>query len=50
MPAPRSIARANKIGLNRITKFIAPCAPGWAIRAPEFLRLDVVGEPAPTAR
>ncbi|WP_330228015.1 nitroreductase family deazaflavin-dependent oxidoreductase [Nocardia sp. NBC_00508] len=31
MPAPRWIARANKIGLNRVTKFIAPWAPGWAV-------------------
>lgn len=31
MPAPRWIARANKAGLNRITKFIAPWAPGWAV-------------------
>src|SRR5258705_2401955 len=31
MPAPRWVARANKIGLNRLTKFIAPWAPGWAV-------------------
>lgn len=31
MPAPRWIAHANKIGLNRLTKFIAPWAPGWAV-------------------
>ncbi|MDT5307541.1 MAG: hypothetical protein QOE48_3219, partial [Mycobacterium sp.] len=31
MPAPRWLARANKTGLNRITKFIAPWAPGWAV-------------------
>lgn len=31
MPAPRWIARANKAGLNRLTKFIAPWAPGWAV-------------------
>ncbi|WP_407559555.1 nitroreductase family deazaflavin-dependent oxidoreductase [Mycobacterium paraintracellulare] len=31
MPAPRWVARANKIGLNRFTKYIAPWAPGWAI-------------------
>ncbi|MGO4617221.1 nitroreductase family deazaflavin-dependent oxidoreductase [Nocardia sp. 2YAB30] len=31
MPAPRWIANANRIGLNRITKFIAPWAPGWAV-------------------
>jgi deazaflavin-dependent oxidoreductase (nitroreductase family) len=31
MPAPRWVARTNKIGLNRVTKFIAPWAPGWAV-------------------
>ncbi len=31
MPAPRWLARANKIGLNRLTAFIAPWAPGWAV-------------------
>ena len=31
MPAPRWVAKANKIGLNRLTKFIAPWAPGWAV-------------------
>ncbi|MCP9625360.1 nitroreductase family deazaflavin-dependent oxidoreductase [Nocardia otitidiscaviarum] len=31
MPAPRWVARVNKAGLNRITKFIAPWAPGWAV-------------------
>ncbi|MFI9406435.1 nitroreductase family deazaflavin-dependent oxidoreductase [Nocardia sp. NPDC052316] len=31
MPAPRWIARANRVGLNRITRFIAPWAPGWAV-------------------
>jgi deazaflavin-dependent oxidoreductase (nitroreductase family) len=31
MPAPRWVARANKIGLNQVTKFIAPWAPGWAL-------------------
>jgi deazaflavin-dependent oxidoreductase (nitroreductase family) len=31
MPAPRWVARANKTGLNRVTKFIAPWAPGWAV-------------------
>ncbi|HYZ66874.1 MAG TPA: nitroreductase family deazaflavin-dependent oxidoreductase [Mycobacterium sp.] len=31
MPAPRWVARANKIGLNQLTKFIAPWAPGWAV-------------------
>jgi deazaflavin-dependent oxidoreductase (nitroreductase family) len=31
MPAPRWVARANKIGLNRVTQFVAPWAPGWAV-------------------
>ena len=31
MPAPRWVAWANKIGLNRFTKYIAPWAPGWAV-------------------
>ncbi|OIN79476.1 nitroreductase family deazaflavin-dependent oxidoreductase [Mycobacterium malmoense] len=31
MPAPRWVARANKIGLNRFTKYIAPWAPGWGV-------------------
>jgi deazaflavin-dependent oxidoreductase (nitroreductase family) len=31
MPAPRWVARANKIGLNRLTRFIAPWAPGWGV-------------------
>jgi deazaflavin-dependent oxidoreductase (nitroreductase family) len=31
MPAPRWVAKANKFGLNRLTKFIAPWAPGWAV-------------------
>ena len=31
MPAPRWLAQANKIGLNRLTSFIAPWAPGWAV-------------------
>ena len=31
MPAPRWVARANKASLNRLTKFIAPWAPGWAV-------------------
>lgn len=31
MPAPQWVARANKIGLNRFTKYIAPWAPGWAV-------------------
>jgi deazaflavin-dependent oxidoreductase (nitroreductase family) len=31
MPAPRWVARANRSGLNRLTAFIAPWAPGWAV-------------------
>jgi deazaflavin-dependent oxidoreductase (nitroreductase family) len=31
MPAPRWLARANKKLLNRVTKFVAPWAPGWAV-------------------
>ncbi|QUR68083.1 nitroreductase family deazaflavin-dependent oxidoreductase [Mycobacterium spongiae] len=31
MPAPRWVAQANRLGLNRLTKFIAPWAPGWAV-------------------
>jgi deazaflavin-dependent oxidoreductase (nitroreductase family) len=31
MPAPRWVARANKVGLNRVTKYVAPWAPGWAV-------------------
>jgi deazaflavin-dependent oxidoreductase (nitroreductase family) len=31
MPAPRWVAKANKAGLNRLTKFIASWAPGWAV-------------------
>ncbi|TAM66302.1 nitroreductase family deazaflavin-dependent oxidoreductase [Mycobacterium sp.] len=31
MPAPRWVARANKIGLNRVTRYIAPWAPGWGV-------------------
>ncbi|QLY32931.1 nitroreductase family deazaflavin-dependent oxidoreductase [Nocardia huaxiensis] len=31
MPTPRWIARANKYGINQLTRFIAPWAPGWAV-------------------
>ena len=31
MPAPRLVARANKTGLNRLTRFVAPWAPGWGV-------------------
>lgn len=27
----RAIARVNRVGLNRLTHFIAPWAPGWAV-------------------
>ncbi|OBH58366.1 nitroreductase [Mycobacterium colombiense] len=31
MAAPRWVARLNKVGLNKVTRFIAPWAPGWAV-------------------
>jgi deazaflavin-dependent oxidoreductase (nitroreductase family) len=31
MPIPRAVARWNKVGLNRITKRIAPRAPGFGL-------------------
>ncbi|GAA5082232.1 nitroreductase family deazaflavin-dependent oxidoreductase [Nocardia iowensis] len=31
MPAPRWVAHVNRVGLNRLTRFIAPWAPGWAV-------------------
>ncbi|CAM4090613.1 deazaflavin-dependent oxidoreductase, nitroreductase family [Mycobacterium basiliense] len=31
MPVPRWVAQANKNSLNRLTRFIAPWAPGWAV-------------------
>ena len=31
MPAPRWVAKVNNKGLKRLTKFIAPWAPGWAV-------------------
>lgn len=31
MPAPRWVAVANKFGLNQLTRFVAPWAPGWAV-------------------
>jgi deazaflavin-dependent oxidoreductase (nitroreductase family) len=31
MPAPRWVARFNKAGLNKLTRFVAPWAPGWAV-------------------
>ncbi|NUS43161.1 MAG: nitroreductase family deazaflavin-dependent oxidoreductase [Mycobacteriaceae bacterium] len=31
MPTPRWIAHLNRIGLNRLTRFIAPYSPGWGL-------------------
>jgi deazaflavin-dependent oxidoreductase (nitroreductase family) len=31
MPAPRWLARANRIGLNRVVKYIAPLLPGFGV-------------------
>ncbi|KUI31453.1 nitroreductase family deazaflavin-dependent oxidoreductase [Mycobacterium sp. GA-2829] len=31
MPAPRWLARANRVGLNRVVKFIAPWLPGFGM-------------------
>ncbi|MGE2716137.1 nitroreductase family deazaflavin-dependent oxidoreductase [Mycolicibacterium litorale] len=31
MPAPRWLARANRVGLNRIVKFVAPWLPGFGM-------------------
>lgn len=31
MPLPRAIARLNKVGLNRLTRHIAPWAPGFGV-------------------
>jgi deazaflavin-dependent oxidoreductase (nitroreductase family) len=31
MPLPRAIAKLNRIGLNRLTRHIAPWAPGFGI-------------------
>lgn len=31
MPAPRWVAKFNRVGLNKVTRFIAPWAPGWAV-------------------
>lgn len=31
MPLPRALARANKVGLNRLTRRVAPHAPGFAL-------------------
>jgi deazaflavin-dependent oxidoreductase (nitroreductase family) len=31
MPIPRTVGRWNKVGLNRVTKRIAPWAPGFGL-------------------
>lgn len=31
MPLPRSLAKANKVGLNRLTRLIAPYLPGFGV-------------------
>lgn len=31
MATPRWVAKLNKVGLNKVTRFIAPWAPGWAV-------------------
>ena len=31
MPLPRSLARANKVGLNRLTRHLAPHLPGFGV-------------------
>jgi deazaflavin-dependent oxidoreductase (nitroreductase family) len=31
MPLPRSLAKANKVGLNRLTRHIAPYLPGFGV-------------------
>lgn len=31
MPTPRWVAKLNKVGLNKVTQFVAPWAPGWAV-------------------
>lgn len=31
MPIPRIVGRWNKVGLNRVTKHIAPWAPGFGV-------------------
>ena len=62
MPAPRWVARANKVGLNRLTASgaIGSSPHGFTatrmrpicrrvIKAPEFLSLDVVDQPVKAA-
>ncbi|HEY4464819.1 MAG TPA: nitroreductase family deazaflavin-dependent oxidoreductase, partial [Streptosporangiaceae bacterium] len=31
MPIPKAVGRWNKVGLNRVTKRIAPWAPGFGL-------------------
>jgi deazaflavin-dependent oxidoreductase (nitroreductase family) len=31
MPAPRWLARANRVGLNQVVKFVAPWLPGFGL-------------------
>lgn len=31
MPIPRSVARLNRVGLNRVVRHIAPYAPGFGL-------------------
>ncbi len=31
MPIPKRVARWNKVGLNRVTRHVAPCLPGLAL-------------------
>ncbi|WP_193045765.1 PNPOx family protein [Mycolicibacterium baixiangningiae] len=31
MPAPRWLARANRVGLNRVVKYLAPWLPGFGM-------------------
>src|ERR1700712_3931688 len=31
MPLPRAIAKLNRVGLNRLTRHIAPWAPGFGV-------------------
>ena len=31
MPLPRSLARANRVGLNRVARHLAPHVPGFAV-------------------
>jgi deazaflavin-dependent oxidoreductase (nitroreductase family) len=31
MPLPRAVARLNRVGLNRVTRHLAPWLPGFAV-------------------